>query len=160
MTAADPTDSPSPLAPRSDGLVALRAPEPGDAAVLVAGRDAEFHRWLGAGDPDPQPTACIVVDGAVVGWIDYDVDDRDWLAPGEVNVGYALFAAHRGRGVATRALALLLQHLAEDTEHTVATVLIEAANERSLAVAARAGFERRGTIGTSILLARPVPGDR
>jgi len=126
-------------------VVVVRSPEPGDAAVLIAGRDAVFHRFLGEGDPAPTPTACIVVDNEIVGWVDFDVD-RTWLEPGEVNVGYNVFAPHRGKGYASRAVELLLQHLAVDTEYTVATLLIDPNNERSLALARRCQFTLVGDL--------------
>jgi len=127
--------------PISDGVVELRAPRAGDSTRLIEGRDEVFHRFLGPGSSEPQPTACIVVGGEVVGWVDYDVDRR-WLAPEEVNVGYNVFAEHRGKGYATRAVELLMRHFAEATDYSVATLLIDPANERSLALAARAGFTR------------------
>jgi RimJ/RimL family protein N-acetyltransferase len=125
----------------SDGVITIRPPEAGDAVTLIAGRDEEFHRWLGPGAEKPAPVACVVVDGEIVGWVDYD-DDRhhDWLEAGEVNVGYHLFARHRGNGYATRAVELLMQHLAEATDKHTASLLIHPQNERSLAVARRAGF--------------------
>lgn len=127
--------------PRSDGVVTIRPATAEDAPVLVAGRDEEFHRFLGEGAPDPRPVACIVVDGAVVGWVDYD-HDREWLGDDEVNLGYHVFAAHRRRGYGTRAVRLLLDHLAADTGWSVATLLIDRENAASLALAQRAGFER------------------
>ena len=129
----------APLVPLSDGVVTLRPPAGGDAETLVAGRDDEFHRWLGRGAETPAPLAVIVARDEVVGWIDYDTD-RAWLEAGEVNVGYNVIAPHRGRGYATRAVGLLLQHLATSTPYDTATLLIHPDNRPSLAVAARAGF--------------------
>ena len=125
----------------TDGVVTIRPPQPGDGELLIAGRDEEFRRFLGAGDPDPQPLGCIVVAGEVVGWVDHD-RDRSWLEPGEVNVGYALFPAARGRGIGKRAVRLLIHHLAVDTDATVATFLIDPANERSQRLAQRVGAVR------------------
>jgi RimJ/RimL family protein N-acetyltransferase len=129
----------------TDGVVTIRPPADGDAAALVAGRDAEFHRFLGEGDPVPAPLACIVVGGEIVGWCDYDVD-RPWLEPAEVNVGYNVFAGHRGHGYGTRAVKLLVHHLATSTEYAVATFLIAPDNLRSQALAARTGATRVGDL--------------
>lgn len=130
-----------PLPATTDGLVTIRAPEPGDADVLVAGRDEEFHRFLGPGADQPRPTGCVLVAGRVAGWVDYD-RDQGWLLTGEVNLGYNVFAAYRGSGYATRAVRLLLHHLALRTSHRTATLLIDPANDRSLALAARLGAAR------------------
>jgi RimJ/RimL family protein N-acetyltransferase len=131
----------------TDGAVTLRAPAPGDVERLVAGRDEEFFRWFGPGATGPRPVACVWVDDELVGWVDYDLDpDHDWLRPGEVNVGYFLFAEARGKGYASRAVELLLEHLRRDTEHTVATLLIHPENDRSLALAHRLGFAQRGEV--------------
>ncbi len=123
--------------------------------MLIAGRDAEFHRWLGPGADDPRPTACIVVHREIVGWIDFD-SERDWLPLGAVNIGYSLFAPARGKGYATRAVMLLLEHLATQPDVDTATVLIDPGNLRSLAVAERAGFTERGIVDGSVYLTRPV----
>lgn len=148
-----------PLTPLSDGIVTIRPPRDGDAAVIVAGRDEEFHRWMGAGSDHPDPTACIEVAGVVVGWVDYDRDEgHHWLGQGEVNVGYHVFPGHRRKGYATRAVGLLLGHLSVATGFETATLLIDRANTRSLAVARRAGFERRGEVGSSTLFARSLTG--
>ena len=131
----------------TDGVVTLRAPEPGDADLLLAGRDEEFFRWLGPGATNPNPVACIWVDDQLVGWVDFDLDSaRDWLQPGEVNVGYYLFPSARGKGYASRAVELLLEHVRRDTSHSVATLLIHPENHRSLALARRLGFVRTGEV--------------
>ena len=51
--------------------------------------------------------------------MDYD-DDRQWLLPGEINLGYNVFAAHRGKGYASRAVQLLMHHLAMSRHHHTA----------------------------------------
>lgn len=129
----------------TDGVVTLRPPRPGDAQLLIDGRDAEFFRWLGPGAERPSPVACVWVGDELVGWVDYDVE-RDWLEPGEVNVGYYLFPAARGKGYAARAVELLLQHLDHETDHTVATLLIHPENAKSLRLARRLGFEAKGEV--------------
>ena len=128
----------------TDGVVTLRAPRAGDAAILIAGRDAEFHRFLGPGSDAPRPTAVIEVAGddgpAVVGWVDHDGPEaHDWLLPGQRNIGYHVFAAHRGHGYATRAVRLLLDRLAAEPSCEEAMFLIDAENEPSLRVATAAG---------------------
>jgi RimJ/RimL family protein N-acetyltransferase len=145
-----------PLQPTTDGLVTIRPPRSGDAEVLIAGRDEAFHRWLGPGADAPAPTGCIEVRGAVVGWVDYDVD-RAWLQPGEVNVGYNVFAAHRGCGYASRAVQLLLHHLAVATAWRTATLLIHPENRRSLALAERLRFNACGDLDGNPYFKRPVP---
>jgi RimJ/RimL family protein N-acetyltransferase len=141
----------------TDGVVTLRAPGPGDVDLLIAGRDEEFFRWFGAGATGPNPVACVWVNEGLVGWVDYDLDaDHDWLRSGEVNVGYYLFAAARGNGYASRAVELLLEHLARDTEHTVATLLIHPENARSLAVAHRLGFAQRGEVNEEPFFTRDL----
>jgi len=125
----------------SDGLVTIRPSTASDARLLIGGRDEEFHRFLGAGDLEPRPIACIVVDDRVAGWVDYD-HDRPWLEDDEINVGYNVFADFRGNGYATRAVRLLMRHVAMETEWRIATLLIHPDNARSLALARRVGFER------------------
>jgi RimJ/RimL family protein N-acetyltransferase len=139
----------------TDGVVTLRAPGPGDAELLVAGRDDEFFKWLGPGTQVPAPVACVWVDDQLVGWVDYDVE-HDWLGPGEVNVGYFLFSTARGKGYASRAVDLLIEHLQRDTEHTVATLVIHRENVRSLALARRLGFVHEGEVEGEPFFTRDV----
>ncbi|EDM75918.1 POSSIBLE TRANSFERASE [Plesiocystis pacifica SIR-1] len=153
--------SPDPLASTdswsiTDGVVAIQPPRPGDGARLIAGRDAEWARWMGPGGDDPRPTACIHVAGQLVGWVDY-ARGHPWLGPGEVNVGYTVFAAHRGRGYATRAVKLLVHRLALEGEHSRASVVIHPDNLASIRVAQRSGFEARGQAGGGDYRVRPVP---
>jgi RimJ/RimL family protein N-acetyltransferase len=134
----------------------------GDAAVLIAGRDAEFHRFMGEGSPDPGPTAIIEVDGDVVGWVDHD-DSRTWLGSHECNVGYHVFAVRRGQGIAQRAVRLLLELLASEGTYSVATFLIDADNQPSLHVAAGVGATERWRRvepdgRTNVFLSVPIRG--
>jgi RimJ/RimL family protein N-acetyltransferase len=146
----------SDLRPMTDGLIVVRAPAPGDARTLIAGRDETFRRWLGVGDEKPDPSGCILVAGKIVGWVDYEIG-HDWLRPGEANVGYDVFAPYRGNGYASRGVQLLMHHLAMRTDHRVATLLIHPLNQRSLAVAARTRFAPCGEIHGSRCFKRRVP---
>jgi len=139
----------------TDGVVTLEPPRPGDAQLLADGRDEEFFRWFGPDAENPDPVACIRVADELVGWLDYDVG-REWLQPGEVNVGYYLFPAARGKGYASRAVELLMEHLSRDTKHTVATLLIDPENHPSLRLARRLRFVERSEVEGERLFARGV----
>lgn len=139
----------------TDGVVTLRRPRPGDARLLIEGRDEEFFRWLGSGSESPSPTACVWVDDELVGWVDYDLE-HDWLGPGEVNVGYYLFPAARGNGYASRAVELLLLHLSRATQHTAATLAIEPENVRSVRLARRLGFVEQGEFEKGLFFVREL----
>jgi RimJ/RimL family protein N-acetyltransferase len=143
------------LEPLNDGVVTLEPPRSGDAQRLVAGRDAEFFRWLGPGAETPAPVACIRVGEELVGWVDYDLE-HDWLRPGEVNVGYYLFPDARGRGYASRAVELLLLHLRRHTDYTSATLVIDEENARSLALARRLGFKEKGRVEKGLFFAQDL----
>jgi RimJ/RimL family protein N-acetyltransferase len=131
--------------PLCDGIVTIRSSTPHDVPVLVTGRDALSRRFLGDGDTHPAPTACITIAGEVVGWVDFD-RDRSWLEVDEVNIGYSVFPAFRGRGYATSAVRLLLRYIASTTPWSTATLLIDPQNERSLALARRLPCVRHGDL--------------
>jgi RimJ/RimL family protein N-acetyltransferase len=126
----------------TDGVVVLRQPTTADVPDFIDQHDDISKRFLGDGDMSILPKATIEVDGAVVGWVDHDAA-REWLLPGELNMGYQVAAEHRGKGYASRGLRLMLHHLAVDTDWQVATLLIDNDNAPSLAVAARLGFVRQ-----------------
>lgn len=146
----------SPVGLTTDGHTTIRAPLPGDAASLIAGRDTQFHFFMGKGCIDPRPSACIIADSHIIGWIDYDPEPK-WLESGEVNIGYNLFAPYRHRGHASRAVQLLTHHLALDGMHDTAVLLIRKDNKTSLALAERLGFTHRGVEGESIRFKRTLP---
>jgi RimJ/RimL family protein N-acetyltransferase len=150
-----PTDEPRPDWRLSDDVITIRPPRPGDSTVLIAGRDDEWRRWLGPGSDVPQPTACILVDDNIVGWVDFDTD-REWLGAGEVNMGYNVFAPYRRQGYASRAVLLLLRHLALTGRYRTATLSIEGGNDASLAVAAKAGFDLVTVTDNGFRFARPI----
>jgi RimJ/RimL family protein N-acetyltransferase len=131
----------------TDGAVSLRPSTPGDVPLIIAGRDGAFRRFIGEGSAVPRPEFCIVVNETVVGWVDHDRDeDRWWLAPDDVNIGYHVFPAQRRRGYASSAVRLMLVHLRDDTDWRGATLLIHRDNAPSLAVAKRNGFERAADV--------------
>jgi RimJ/RimL family protein N-acetyltransferase len=124
--------------------VRLRPPRPGDAATLISARDEEFHRFLGAGSPDPRPTAVIELDGEVVGWVDHEGPElHDWLEAGQCNIGYFVVAGHRGRGLAARAVRSLLDDLRREGSWTEAVLLVDAENDASIRVARAVGAVER-----------------
>jgi RimJ/RimL family protein N-acetyltransferase len=129
-----------------DGDVVVRGWLDRDAdAVGVTPRDPEIGEFFGepfGGLPDPDPDApafAVVEAGAPVG--------RVWFAPWKrpPEVGYYLRRDAWGRGLATRSLRLVCEWLAEQGEERV-ELLVHPRNERSQAVAARAGFVSAGEV--------------
>jgi RimJ/RimL family protein N-acetyltransferase len=141
---------------RHDELICVREFEDADEAVLLAGRDDEWARWLGPGHEHPRPTASIVAEGQIVGWVDSD-PEAPRLRAGETNLGYTVFPKYRQRGYATRALLLMLTFLA--TEHPdlhTATLLVNLENHASIRVAQKAGFVRTGHVGDEVVFTRLI----
>ncbi len=68
-----------------------------------------------------------------------------YLSPGQVNLSYGLYPAHRGRGLATRAVLLGMQLAASWWQVQELVIRVDAANTPSVAVARRCGFTFCGT---------------
>jgi ribosomal-protein-alanine N-acetyltransferase len=81
----------------------------------------------------------ILVDGVVVGDIGFHGPPTPELA---VEIGYSVVPAWRGRGIATRACALIVQQAWQDGAFTVVAET-DAGNVASQAVLLRNGFQRR-----------------
>lgn len=155
--------SPPPEQPTlSDGVVTLRPWRDADVTPAVDGHDELVTRWLGRSRP---PTYAEMRDllvrrraeGARVGL----VVERDELAVGAVELRRAadgvcvlswwLFAGHRGRGSATRAVRLLAQYAVDGLGVRRVEAEVDPQNEPALRVATRAGLRREG-------IRRYVPG--
>jgi ADP-ribose pyrophosphatase YjhB (NUDIX family) len=67
-----------------------------------------------------------------------------YLSPGQANISYAVFPAWRGRGLATRAVRLLVEWLRERGDVREAVIRADPGNPASSAVARAAGFTYRG----------------
>lgn len=144
-----------------DGVAALRPLAPSDADAHLAGVDEAVLRSLGA---ERRPTADEVsawlrgserawaTGGTVLdlGLVDVDADelvgvvgfqrDLDYLAPGQVNLTYTLYAGRRGRGLATRGVALLMTLVSGRVEVREFVIRVAEWNRPSSAVARRLGF--------------------
>ncbi|GHA92040.1 GNAT family N-acetyltransferase [Streptomyces termitum] len=151
----------------SDGTVTLSPLRADDVGPHLAGEDALLVRWLSgapstregaeayfrhcreqwatagplrafgirtAGGPDGGPV--------LAGTIDVRFSAAG-LDPGQVNVAYGLYPSWRGRGLATRAVLLLLPYVAREGGRE-AVIKVDPGNPASAAVARRAGFTPAG----------------
>jgi RimJ/RimL family protein N-acetyltransferase len=143
----------------SDGVVRLRPLRPDDAAAYVGAfaddpdlarnrglervpDEAAFLGWIDVGD-DFAELAIVDADDAVLGSVIlYAVDWRHRRA----EIGYWLVAGARGRGLATRALALALRWMFDDLGLERAQIVTTPDNAGSLGVARRLGFAEEGLL--------------
>jgi RimJ/RimL family protein N-acetyltransferase len=149
-----------PATPLSDGVVTLRARRASDAdAVVAASHDPETQRWL---EDDPLPpladdaarqaaleraedawrtgrAAPLIVADAVtdepVGLVNLQFRD-DRIA----TIAYSVFPAHRGRGVAPRAVELVTPWARADLGVEELLLEADAGNLASIRVAEKCGF--------------------
>ena len=68
------------------------------------------------------------------------------LEGGSLEVFYTLLPDHRGRGLATRAMRLLLKHAFETLQAHTLVAFVFAENEASVRVAERLGFANAGPV--------------
>ncbi|MBO0844826.1 MAG: NUDIX hydrolase [Nocardioides sp.] len=160
----------------TDGVVTLRPFRDDDVAAAVAGHDDVIAHWFGwpvdgvtpermraaiadwrasYGDDHSQVAFAIEVDGHVAGSV--DVRRRE---PGVGELSWALYRGERGRGVATRAVRILIDYALSETGqgglgYSRVEAKVEPGNEASLRVATRAGLRREG-----VRRIEPGTGDR
>lgn len=144
-----------------DGVVRLRPLRPEDADAWLAGEDDEIRRWF----QFPRASNRADVAGAIEAW------RRSWREGGRVRhfgiweqesgalvggvelrdrgegaayVSYLVFAPHRGRGHASRAVRLAVIHAEQAMPIERLVIITDAANEASQRVALAAGFRLDG----------------
>lgn len=152
--------SPEPQPQLTDGVVVLRPWREEDIEEAIAGHDEEIAHWFGF--PTVRPSYeqhkqavenwrrwydegrsrvnfLVEHDGDVVGSV--EVQDR---GDSVGSLSWTLYADHRGRGYATRAVRLLVDYAIESLGLQRVEAEVDPANERSLRVATRAGLHREG----------------
>ena len=137
-----------------DGEIALRPITEDDIpAVVAACQDPEIPRWTRVPSPYTEEEArdfigrasdvSAIVDvgtGEFLGTIGW------WWVADNVQLGYWVKAEARGRGVATRALALLSRWAFAELGAARVQLLTEPANRASQRVAEKAGFRREALL--------------
>lgn len=144
----------------TDGVVVLRPWREEDLEAAVAGHDHEIARWTGrAGRPPTLQQQRAAVDEwrraydegrSVVAFV-VEVEARPVghvelrnVGTGVAKVTWTLFAGQRGFGFATRAVRLLTDYAIDALGMQRVEAEVDAAHERSLRVATRAGLRREG----------------
>ncbi|MBD8870061.1 NUDIX hydrolase [Nocardioides donggukensis] len=149
----------------TDGTVTLRPWRDDDLDVAVEGHDDLIAHWAGTDGSGPSRAELVdAVDGWRRGYRDGRraagfVVERDGRAVGHLAIrrtdaqtgrlSWALYAGHRGRGSATRALRLLTDWALTEAGQgglglTRVEARVEQGNEAALRVATRAGLRREG----------------
>lgn len=157
----------------TDGVVAIRPMTMADVPAHVAGDDEEQAHWLMGGRHSTTRSASAwvqrnaeawrsgghvmnfgvveVKSDALVGFIEAHAQlgetELEGVGPGEANVAYGIYPSFRGRGYARRAVHLMTSFLASRSFRQ-AVIRADPANEKSIGVARRCGFQPSGTITT------------
>jgi [ribosomal protein S5]-alanine N-acetyltransferase len=150
----------------SDGVVALRPLRLQDADVKATwGQDADIVRWTGvpAGDTRASALAYVaaaeesrragrsialaIVDARSAGLIGAcDIRRPEPRDPQLAEITVLLSRAARGRGLASRALVLLIDWGVRDLEMQRIQAVVHPQNARSIALFERLGFQREGLL--------------
>jgi RimJ/RimL family protein N-acetyltransferase/ADP-ribose pyrophosphatase YjhB (NUDIX family) len=146
----------------TDGVVVLRPWRDEDIEPTRLGHDEEIARWFGFEEvvpsrerhaaaveqwrrsyADGRSTVNFVIDfeGVPVGHVEVRTKEGDI---GELS--WTLYSGHRGQGLASRAVALLVNYALEELGLTRVEAYVNQANQRSLRVATRAGLRREGVL--------------
>jgi RimJ/RimL family protein N-acetyltransferase/8-oxo-dGTP pyrophosphatase MutT (NUDIX family) len=170
------TEQPPQQPQLTDGVVTLRPFRDDDVDEAVAGHDEVIAHWFGwppdgvtpdrmrqaiadwresYADDRAQVAFAIEAEGVVVGSV--DVRRRD---AGVGELSWALYRGHRGRGLATRAVRILIDYALTEVGqgglgYTRVEAKVEPENTTSLRVATRSGLRREG-----VRRIEPGTGDR
>jgi RimJ/RimL family protein N-acetyltransferase len=136
----------------TDGLIVLRRPRASDAGPLSAARRSV--------------SGAVTMAEHLAGWVSYAGNGQP-SGPREAAIGVGILSSHCGRGAGTRAIQLLMHHLAVRTSYRTVALAIDPRDEALLAVAARTGFAARTGLASGYgttsgerqpqRLVRPVP---
>ena len=146
----------------TDGVVVLRPWRDEDIEPTRLGHDEEIARWFGFEEvvpsherhaaaverwrrsyADNRSTVNFVIDfeGVPVGNVEVRTKEG-----GIGELWWTLYSGHRGQGLASRAVALLVNYAIEELGLTRVEAYVNPANERSMRVATRAGLRREGLL--------------
>ena len=146
----------------TDGVVVLRPWRDEDIEPTRLGHDEEIARWFGFEEvvpsrerqasaverwrksyDDHRSTVNFVIEfeGVPVGNVEVRTKDG-----GIGELSWVLYSGHRGQGLASRAVALLVNYALEELGLTRVEAYVNQANERSMRVATRAGLRREGLL--------------
>ncbi|MCW4457159.1 GNAT family N-acetyltransferase [Microbacterium sp. MPKO10] len=142
-----------------DGVVMIRPVTTADAEAHIAGRDSEYVTWIDSSDDaddverrrfaaaeeawaagGPIYEFAIIADGALAGTITAETG-HEGLQPHQADIVYGLYPSTRGRGIATRAVMLVVSFLDQIPGISEAITRVNPENPKSRSVAERAGFE-------------------
>lgn len=160
-TSAEPAAATAPVL--RDGAVILDAYRVTDVDAMQAGADPEIIRWINEGITSTveQDRAAVArwetsrrTGGAQRTWAVRDRRTGDLTggcelrlqSPSTASFSYWIYPHHRGRGLAARALTLIVDHAFTDLEVIRAELHIEVDNTASQRVALAAGFTREGVL--------------